>query len=145
MLFIKFRIVMRQFLHRELGKRSTSGQLRQPIRRADKNDYWDSQTSCPKKPNIQDIEVPPVAISEVQFGTRSDFGLHNPFRFFGLPASRPKSHRRQFGIGSVSAVEQKGRWKSVWDSSAFRHITSECVYLIIPWSQVRVLAGPPPS
>jgi len=36
-----------------------------------------------------------------RFGTGSDFGFRKPFRFFGLPVSRPAFHTIGFGMGSV--------------------------------------------
>ena len=50
---------------------------------------------------IQYSEELKIAISEVRFGARSDFGLYKPFRFFDLPASRSESPIIWFGIGSV--------------------------------------------
>ena len=51
--------------------------------------------------DIPCIAKPQIALSEIQFGARSDFGFHKPFRFFDLPASRPESPTTGFGIGSV--------------------------------------------
>ena len=48
-----------------------------------------------------------------------------------------------FGISSVETVGRVGHRKSVSASSAFWLGFDEIRLLIIPWSQVRVLAGPP--
>ena len=48
-----------------------------------------------------------------------------------------------FGISSAGAVRREGHRKSCCASSAFFHHLNVTVLLIIPWSQVRVLAGPP--
>jgi len=48
-----------------------------------------------------------------------------------------------FGISSVGTVGREGHRKSVQASSAFWLGFHEIRLLIIPWSQVRVLAGPP--
>jgi len=55
----------------------------------------------PHEPSILDIEAPPIAGSEVRFGTGSDFGFHNPSRFFGLPAARSEWTATGFGMSSV--------------------------------------------
>ena len=88
--------------------------------------------------------APAHAGSEARFGTGSDFGFENPSRFFGLQSSGSESRHRKFGMGSVSVGTRIDRRKTGYASSAFRSDFSELVFLIIPWSQVRVLAGPPP-
>jgi hypothetical protein len=93
--------------------------------------------------DIPDIQAPEISDSEVRFGRGSDFGFKKPSRFFGLPSSRSESTTTRFGMGSVSAVRQKGHRKRRYDSSTLRGNGKESVVLIIPWSQVRVLAGPP--
>ena len=49
---------------------------------------------------IQYSEELKIAISEIRFGARSDFGFHKPFRFFDFPASRSESPTTGFGMGS---------------------------------------------
>ena len=50
-------------------------------------------TSRTANPQIVDLEV--------RFGGGSDFGFHNPSRFFGLPSARSEWPTTGFGIGSV--------------------------------------------
>jgi hypothetical protein len=52
---------------------------------------------------------------------------------------------RMFVISSVRAIRRGRHRKSVQASSASRRRANETRVLIIPWSQVRVLAGPPSS
>lgn len=51
--------------------------------------------------------------------------------------------RKGLGPSSVAVGQQTGRQKSVQASSTFCSKSYVAVFLIIPWSQVRVLAGPP--
>ena len=88
-------------------------------------------------------EAPPIAGSDVRFGAGSDFGFPKPFRFFDLAASRSEGHRPRFGIRSVSVGVRSRQQKVHYDSSTFYHNNNELVFIVIPWSQVRVLAGPP--
>ena len=81
--------------------------------------------------------------SEIRFGGGSVFGFLKPFRFFDLRVIHSESSTTRFGIGSVSLARQKGHRKSCYASSTFRRDGNECVFLIIPWSKVRVLPGPP--
>jgi hypothetical protein len=89
------------------------------------------------------VTEPQISDSAVRFGAGSDFGFHKPSRFFDLTVTRSESPTTGFGIGSVSVVRWRGARKSRYISSAFYSNNKGSVGLIIPWSQVRVLAGPP--
>jgi len=89
-------------------------------------------------------KAPPTEASEVRFGTGSDFGFPNPFPFFDLLTSRSETTCPRFGIGSVSVGVRSRQQKARYDSSTCSFNNNELVFLLIPWSQVRVLAGPPP-
>ena len=97
----------------------------------------------PSPQNVPDIAAPPIAVPEFRLGGSSEFGFRKPSRFFDLPTARSESTATGFGIGSVSVIDGKGHQKSCYASSTSRYINNESVGLIIPWSQVRVLAGPP--
>jgi len=153
MSFIIFRSTNAPFLHPMLGKlrkdhnfrRQEKVQTEKRLRRSafrptnHTTDSADHRDTLPGRPRAQ------IAISAVRFGAGSDFGFHNPSRFFDLPSSRSESRRRKFGMGSVSVGDRSGHRKKGCASSAFRRENSQLVFLIIPWSQVRVLAGPPSS
>ena len=100
-----------------------------------------SNNRCPSNVRL----APGNRRSEVRFGGGSDFGFHKPSTFFDLPAVRSESHTTGFGIRSVSVIDGKGHRKSCYASSTNRYINKGDGGLIIPWSQVRVLAGPPSS
>jgi hypothetical protein len=67
--------------------------------------------------DIPNSEATKLANSVVRLGAGSDFGFHKPSRFFGVPAPRLESPTIRFGMGSVSAVRQKGHRKRRYDSS----------------------------
>ena len=56
------------------------------------------------RPDAPDDPSPPIASSEVRFGTGSDFGFHNPSPFFDLPSAHSESPHLKFGIRSVSVA-----------------------------------------
>jgi hypothetical protein len=92
---------------------------------------------------IPGIAEPSVAGSKTRLAGGSRFGFHKPFRFFDLLTRRSESPSTGFAIGSLRVDNQRCHQKIRYASSAFRCNNRGCVFLIIPWSQVRVLAGPP--
>ena len=61
------------------------------------------------KHGILDITAPQIAVPEIRFGTRSDFGFHKPSPFFDLPAIRSELPTIRIGMGSVQSVCQYRR------------------------------------
>ena len=105
--------------------------------------HGDGATAGRSAVSIPDINAPPLADPEIRFGGGSVFGFLKPFPFFDLHATRSESPATGFGTGSVSVIDGKGHRKSCYASSTNRYINNESVGLIIPWSKVRVLPGPP--
>jgi hypothetical protein len=68
---------------------------------------------------------------------------HNPMCPINFSANRIPEVRPSVGIGSVRAIGRERHRKSVQASSASRRRAKETRVLIVPWSQVRVLEGPP--
>ena len=92
------------------------------------------------------LNPPPPPPHDANLGSSARFGqfgratrcARSTFQHNTLP-----DFGRAFGISSVGTAAREGHRKTVQYSSTFRSKNDGIRLLIIPWSQVRVLAGPP--